>query len=289
MLPKFTDYNIKTAEVEHVSVASTGYGNVYPEVNRAIKYKRSGNYELYALDEHELFFYGYTETDEDTQEQSVEDFYTALSPIPLQIGEAYTGYVVFEYTEDPEYDSTVYQQDYDVVGYGTLNLPDGESTQAIKLYFTEYETDYKDGEIVAEGYYEEVVWYSEDGYYVRAGVTADDIWEQEGKTEFDYIEFQSIKDVSKITGLEDFVQHSLNLFPNPIAKGETLNLQATADFTPNSIELYNIQGKKVSEIQPNENNPSQFSLPNTVSSGMYFYLAYDKKKNGLAKGKIIVE
>ncbi len=219
----------------------------------------------------------------------MEDYYLTISPIPLQIGEAYTGFVIFEYSDDPEYDSTVYEQRYDVVGYGTLNLPDGESTQAIKLYFTEFETDYKDGAIVEDDYYEEVVWYSEDGYYVRAGVTADDIWEQEGKTEFDYIEFQSIKDVSKITGLEDFVQHSLNLFPNPIAQGETLNLQPTADFTPTSIELYNIQGKKVSEIQPNENNPTQFSLPNTVSSGMYFYLAYDKKKNGLAKGKVVVE
>ncbi len=283
-LPNLEGYEGYSLDLEHITVESSGFEGYYSEVNQAIKIGTDGTVQMNTLDQDEFFMYGYSEPTGPNGEQEMIDYYGAMSTVPLKIGESYTGTVVFEYTEDPDYDSTVYLQHYDVVGYGILKLPNGDTDEAIKLIFTEEETDYKEGAAVAYSSYDEFVWYTKTGHYVRAGV--DDAWNQEGKTELHYINYQWIE---KVTGLEDFTSYSLNLFPNPIAKGETLNLQATADFTPNSIELYNIQGKKVSEIQPNENNPSQFALPNTVSSGLYFYLAHDKKKNGLAKGKIMVE
>ncbi len=295
ILPDFSGYNTDSMRFEHVTVASTGFEGYYPEVTHAVKYLDAGRfieangYELYALDDVELFSYGYTAVDAETSETYMEDLYLAMSPVPLKIGEAYTGYVLFEYSEDPNYDSTLFQQDYDVVGYGTLNLPNGKSVEAIKLIFTEYETDYKDGEIIDEYYYEEIVWYSKEGYYVRVGI--DDAWTQEGDAEVYYIDYQEITKTNAVTSLEDFTQHKLNLFPNPVAKGQSLNFQTDANFRPDLVELFDVQGKKVGSmpLSGNSNNQFEVGIPQSLTSGVYFYLAYDQKENGLARGKIIIE
>ncbi len=151
-----------TIGYEHIELLEARSPDFYPEATHVVYNTGAEEYEFFELTEDDLFILGH-----DNGEDEPNDIYTTLSPIPLELGEGFTGVVTLIYSEEPVYDSTEYIQDYDVVGYGTLNTPEEDSFQALKLIFSEQVLDYtKDGEVIEDSYYEEIVWYTKEGYYV---------------------------------------------------------------------------------------------------------------------------
>jgi hypothetical protein len=144
---------------------------------------------MYELNQDELFFYGYGSFNENN-EPVTEDYYLTTSPLPLEYGLEFEGTVTFIYEDDPELDSLQFIQTYHAIGQGTLNTYDEGPVDAVKLYFVEEITEFKDGAITYYDYYEEIVWYSEEGHYIRAGLSEDA--PIEGSTSFQYMEYQKI-------------------------------------------------------------------------------------------------
>ncbi len=172
----------------HIAV-SDGYAyKEFPEATHALTWQGVPGVEFYQItDGLDLFFLGYTENILQP-EPKVTDYYSTLSPVPLDLGDGFTGIITFIYEGNSELDSIEYHQFYDVIGYGTLQTTNQGSDNALKLIFTEKEYNYKNGVITDSTIVNEIVWYSKKGLYVRAGI--DNPWESEGNVNLNYIEYQ---------------------------------------------------------------------------------------------------
>ena len=188
-MPDFNNFPVTSIQVDQVSVASSGFQDAYPNLTHAFYVPNLDRYEMYELNQDELFFYGYGSFNENN-EPVTEDYYLTTSPLPLEYGLEFEGTVTFIYEDDPELDSLQFIQTYYAIGQGTLNTYDEGPVDAVKLYFVEEITEFKDGEIIYYDYYEEIVWYSEEGHYIRAGLSEDA--PIEGITSFQYMEYQKI-------------------------------------------------------------------------------------------------
>ncbi len=186
-LPDLSTYNAATRTLNHIPVAEAIGASDFPETTHALKWADSNQYEFYQLSDVDLFFLGYIEDATATKPQTF-DYYSTLSPVPLDLGDGFTGIITFIYEGESEPDSIEYHQFYDVVGYGTLNTANRGSDDALKLIFTEQEFVYKNGAVVEQSEYSEIVWYSKKGLYVRAGIN--DPWNSEGVVDLQYVEYQ---------------------------------------------------------------------------------------------------
>lgn len=273
-------------DYEHIEVSEARVPNFYPEATHVVHDKTRGQYEYFELSNQDLFLLGF-----DEGEGEPDDYYTTISPIPLGLGEGFTGVVTLVYDDDPTYDSTKYIQAYDVVGYGTLNTPEGDSFEALKLIFSEQGLDYtKDGEEVEDFYYEEIVWYTKEGYHVRMGI--ENAWETEGEAALDYIIMQRVKRTDGVTSTKDEVASSLTkLYPNPVRAGQKLLLELHENLEGNTIEVFNLQGKSVALIQAERVSSQQLEIiiPEGLSAGMYLYKAILEGNERFVSGRVIVE
>lgn len=83
-----------------------------------------------------------------------------------------------------------------------------------------------------------------------------------------------------ITSIKDLSVRDtpLRIFPNPVIQGQSLNIICSTDIgKPQNIEVYNIKGSKVKEIDiANQNQPYNFKIPN---KGVYIIsVIYDNNK-----------
>lgn len=91
-----------------------------------------------------------------------------------------------------------------------------------------------------------------------------------------------------------FVYNSLNekrieriesvVYPNPIAKGETLQVNATNAI---AIDIYNIEGKLIQTTEINNGKAKLESDLNT--NGLYYYHIKDKNNQIISTGKLVIE
>ncbi len=188
-MPNFNNYSFEEVAIEHVTLESSGFQDSFPNLTHAFYAPTLNQYEFYELNQDELFLYGLGKFDENDQ-PFAEDYYLTQSFLPLEEGWEFEGTVTFIYEGDPELDSLQLIQSYYSIGQGTLNTYDEGPVDAVKLYFVEEFLEFKDGEEISYDYYDEMVWYSKQGHYIRAGFSEGA--PIEGVTSFDYMVYQKI-------------------------------------------------------------------------------------------------
>lgn len=92
--------------------------------------------------------------------------------------------------------------------------------------------------------------------------------------------------MEEITSLKDIPQNRFQIYPNPVNKGEYINIQVFAEEL-NIIQLYNSIGNIIfSEIGRVDNN-LRIQVPESLSSGIYFLRLSDGKQSIMKQ--IIIE
>ncbi|WP_139956748.1 T9SS type A sorting domain-containing protein [Flavicella sediminum] len=296
-LPNLTNLNAVSINFNHVAPEESGVLEDFPDDATHAVYSESEDlYEIYSLNEFDLFLYGYGEIDEedydddgDTTERISVDYYGTKSPVPLKLGEGYEGIVTFinEEPEGEELDSIQYRDIYYVVGQGTLKTFDDGDAEAIKLIYTEETREYKDGEVVLFETRDEIIIYSKEGHYVRAGIN--NPWNSEGLVTLNDINYQKVQGKTASIGTVDL--NEVKIFPNPIVSGEILTIQSNIALSSYVVELYTIQGQKIQTFSLLDGNSSQqykIKVPETLAGGIYFYQVHNEKGSRVKTGKIQV-
>ncbi|GAB5550559.1 MAG: hypothetical protein Sapg2KO_01500 [Saprospiraceae bacterium] len=284
-MPNFSNYEFLEANVEHVPLAESGFQDSFPDLTHAFYISEVNSYELYGLTEDDLFLYGFGLFDEDNQAYA-EDYYSALSPLPLEWGLGYTGIITFILEDDIEYDSIEYIQYYDVVASGTLNTYDDGPVDALKLIFTEEGRAYKDGKVIVQDSFDELLWYSKKGHFLRAGIDQEN--PLTGPTSFAYLEYQKIS-LNTATSTKNHQLQRLNYFPNPISAGQTLTIDLEQTQNLGFADLVNAQGQLLKRLDLSEINQQgqlQIDIPAELPSGMYFYRLHSDQGSLLGTGKL---
>lgn len=286
-MPDFSNYEIVEANVEHVRLEESGFQDSFPNLTHAFYIPSANVYELYELTPDDLFLSGFGEFDENNQAYA-EDYGSTLSPIPLEWGLGFTGIVTFILEEDIDYDSIQYIQYYDVVETGILNTYDEGPVEALKLIFTEEGRAYKNGIVIEENSFDELIWYSTKGHLLRAGI--DQANPLTGETILDYVEYQKI---STPTSTKNHQLQQFNYFPNPIAAGQTLTIDMEGSQNLGFADIVNAQGqvlKRLDLSEANQQTQLQIDIPAELPIGMYFYRLHSDQGSLLGTGKLqIVE
>ncbi|WP_299671825.1 T9SS type A sorting domain-containing protein [uncultured Polaribacter sp.] len=296
-LPNLVDMNARIVDLTHVTPESSGVLEGFPEdATHAVYAEATDIYEIFSLNEFDLFLYGYGEIDEDdedddgdVEERIAIDYYGTQSPVPLKIGESYEGVVTFinDAPEGAELDSIQYTDFYDVIGQGTLKTFDDGDAEALKLIYTEETREFKDGAEVSFATRDEIVFYSKRGHYIRAGIT--DARNSEGEVTLNNINYQKIS--GKTASVNNSKIAHVKMFPNPIASGQTLTIESEFSLNEYIIDVYTINGQKVNALHFSESNNHQYQtrVPENLASGLYFYKVHNKKGAVLTNGKIQIQ
>jgi hypothetical protein len=284
IMPDLSSFATNAQMIDHVDWSATGLEVGYPEQTHAFYIPTVDTYEFYELTQDDLFLYGMGNVDED--EVYFEDWYLTMAPLPLEWGLDYEGTVVFIYEEDPDYDSTIFIQHYEVVAHGTLETYDEGSVNAVKLHFTEEIKDYKDGEVIENDINHEVVWYSEEGHYLRGLLEEGGSFTDE--TSFDILRYQKISQSVSTEQLHG-ADMTLDLFPNPVSAGDVLTISIKQELHLGLIQLYDMQGRLVQQMDVSGLGAVRnfrVQLPSDLMSGMYTYQVQSPKGESLAQGKL---
>ncbi|WP_299671823.1 T9SS type A sorting domain-containing protein [uncultured Polaribacter sp.] len=296
VLPNLKDLNATTLDIMHVTPESSGVLEDFPDdATHAVYSKVLDIYEIFSLNEFDLFLYGYGEIDEDDEDDDGDfeeriaiDYYGTQSPIPLKLEEEYEGVVTFinDAPEGEELDSLQYTDYYRVIGQGTLKTFDDGDVDAIKLIYREEEREFKGGDTLALNIREEVIFYSKKGHYVRAAI--DDALE-EGEVTLNNMMYQKIS--GKTASVHKSKIANVKMFPNPIASGQTLTIASEFSLNEYIIDVYTINGQKVNTLHFSESNNHQYQtrVPENLASGLYFYKVHDKKGAIFTNGKIQIK
>ena len=258
IMPDLSSFSTNTQTIDHLDWSATGLEVGYPEQTHAFYIPTSDTYEFYELTHDDLFLYGLGQVD-GADEVHFEDWYLTMAPVPIEWGIDYEGTVIFIYEEDPDYDSTVLIQHYEVVAHGTLETYDEGSVNAVKLHFTEEIKDYKDGEEIEIDVYHEVVWYSEEGHYLRGQLKEGAAFT--GETSFDIMRYQKIRQSVSTEEIKK-VEMALDAFPNPLSAGDVLTISHDLDVHLGLIQVFDMKGRVV----------YQMDLSNMNSTSMTFRL-----------------
>lgn len=269
----------------HIGLETTAFSDSFPDPTHVLHAIESDRNEFYQLTQDDLFYYGYEESELVSGGPFAVDVYTALTPVPLNWGLEYTGIVAFiAPEEETEYDSIHYVQLYDVIAQGTLVTFDDGEVPAVKLIFTEEAYSYKDGVETFEGLFDELIWYSKEGHYIRAGI--DDAYADTGLVDLTYMTYQKITD--EVTGITNTIKNkSMDFFPNPVEAGDILHFNADYSLLSNSITFFNMQGVEVTQLAFASAN--EVLVPNTLENGVYFYQINSNNGSETFSGKIQVE
>lgn len=286
-MPNFADYDYLETAVEHVPLPESGFQDSFPNLTHAFYIEAVNAYELYELSPDDLFLYGFGDFDDNNQ-PFAEDYYSAISAVPLEWGLGYTGVITFVFEDDPDYDSIQYVQYYDVVATGTLNTYDDGPVEALKLTFTEEGKAYQDGIVVDQGSFDELLWYSKEGHLLRAGLKSDTA--QTGLINLDYMEYQKIA-LKTTTATRNRSLQQFNYFPNPVAAGQMLTIEWQETQELGFADLIDAQGRILNRLDLSGiSHPSsvQIDIPENLASGMYFYRLHDRQGALLGSGKLQV-
>ena len=284
-MPNFADYELIELDVQHVTLPESGFQDSFPNLTHAFYIPAVNVYEMYELTPDDLFLYGFGQFDDNNQAYT-EDFGSTMSPIPLEWGLGFTGVVTFIFEEDLTYDSIQYIQYYDVVETGMLNTYDDGPVEALKLIFTEEGRAYKDGMVIEEDSFDELLWYSTKGHFMRAGIDrANPIT---GQTKLEYVEYQKI---SIPTSTKHQRLPQLNYFPNPISAGQTLTIDVEQSQRLGFADLVNAQGQLLKRLDLSGTNHQpqlQIDIPGELPAGVYFYRLHSDQGALLGIGKLQV-
>lgn len=241
-------------------------------------------YELYNIDDFDFNFIGYSEIEDGNLIEY--EYEQAKAPIPIEMGLEYQSTVSFE-SNEIEIDSIQYKDIYNVIGQGILKtLSDGD-VDGMKMIYKEETREFKDG---IEMFYEErseIVFYSKEGHYLTASI--ENPWNNEGVVTLNNLMFQKLD--SKTASVQDIKFSDVKTFPNPIAAGQTLNIKSEVSLSSYAIAVYNVNGQKISNLNFSErkNNEYQVKIPQTISSGFYFYKIHNNTGIVVKNGKIQVK
>lgn len=310
VLPDLNSLNADEVDVFHVTPESSGivddfYNEDYVvNATHAIHVESTDIYQIFGLDEQNLFLYGFGEIDEfdddedgDYEERIAIDWFGTQSPIPLKLGVNYESKVTFgtedyiPFSDDDEYsgiDSVQYKDIYRVIGQGILRTFDDGDAEAIKLIYTEEERVFEGTDTISFEKRQEIVFYSKKGHFVRANI--DDAENSEGNVTFDGIVYQKIKD-KKTASVNDENLLNIKSYPNPVKAGQIFTLGSKSSLINNTIDIYNVSGQRISSslFTNTGNNKYQTKIPDNISSGIYFYKVKNQKGVAVKQGKIKIE
>lgn len=270
VMPDLLSFETTSEFITHTDWESTGLTKGYTEQTHAFYIPGGDYYEFHELNQDELFFLGYGKV-ENANKVTFEDFYLTMAPLLLEWGLDYEGTVVEIFDEDPDYDSIVYVQHYEVVAEGTLQTYDDGAVDAVKLNFTETVTGYKDGQEVDVEEYSEIVWYSEEGHYLRGLLQENASYT--GVTSFDQMSYQKISTTVSTTD-ENYTHQKFTLTSNPVSAGEVLTISNDLDIQFGLIRLYDMQGRLVQQLDMSGMGAVhhfQIQIPSELMAGMYTY------------------
>ena len=310
VLPNLKDLNAAEVDVFHVTPESSGivdelYNQDYVvNATHAIHVESTDIYQIFGLDEENLFLYGLGEIDEfdDDEDGDYEDriainWFGTQSPIPLKLGVSYESKVTFKtedyipFSDDDEYsaiDSVQYKDIYRVIGQGVLRTFDDGDAEAIKLIYTEEERVFEGTDTISFEKRQEIVFYSKKGHFVRANI--DDAENSEGNVILDGIVYQKIEE-KKTASVADENLLGITMYPNPVKAGKNITLRSELSLKNNIVEIYNVNGQKIgSSLFTNINsNQYQAKIPENLSSGIYFYKVKNQQGSSVKQGKIKIE
>ena len=291
-MPDFNDFELFSGDptIQHVTPESTGFAHAFPEATHCFffPYQNQNVYQFAEMTSDDLFILGTVEVDEDDYGY-IFDTYLTATPVPLELGLEFEGTVIVEYTDDPEIDSMISIQDYIVSGYGTLNTYDEGPVDAIKLNYSELSLEFKNGEVIDSVTVRNIVWYSSKGHYVRGRLDED--VPATGQTTFNEMVYQrldtgvSTREVEDYTGL-------LNYFPNPISAGEVLNITIEEDMEFGLIQLFDMHGRVVQQVDLSGMGPLrsfQVQLSESLVAGIYTYTVQNMQGKLIGQGKLQIQ
>lgn len=136
-----------------------------------------------------------------TDTDDIYSFFMPQSPIPLSlnaldldvelIGEFCAFFPDGCETGNADEETFNLNQTFEIVASGTMNTYDGESSPGIKVQSTLVYTFFdSNGEEISTRTLRYVLWYTEAGHFVRAGLADGAPWT--GSTNFDFFEYQKI-------------------------------------------------------------------------------------------------
>jgi hypothetical protein len=286
-MPDFNSYATLDQTIEHVAPAATGFLSEFPGSTHSFYIPSTNAYEMFELTDDDLFQFGTIRFD-DNDDPYAQDIYLTASPVPLEWGWIYEGIVTFIYTDDPDIDSMQFIQIYDAVAFGTLNTYDDGPVDAVKLNFTHEQRAFKDGQVVEFVTYDEIVWYSKEGHYLRGSLLPG--MPSTGSTIFAHMEYQKINEAS---ASKQVVSSSVeNSFPNPLSAGETLTLQLGVPIQNGLLKVFDVNGKMVASMSvqtTGEHNAFQVQVPENLSPGIYAYQLFGSQSEALGGGKVLVK
>ncbi|MCB0523352.1 MAG: T9SS type A sorting domain-containing protein [Lewinellaceae bacterium] len=287
-MPNFNNFTHHEAVQQHVDPMASGFLDEYPTATHCVYAPELNHYEMYEMTDEDIFALGLITIDSIDQAELYDLFITA-SPLPLEWGLLFEGIVTVIYTQDPDVDSTVYTQLYDAVATGILNTYDDGPQDAVKLEFNSMVQEFKDGQVTYQKEYDQIVWYCKSGHYLR-GTIAEGA-PLEGPTTFNRLRYQKITGNSSATHSAQSVLPGRQ-FPNPVAAGETLTVQLPASLVSGRIEVVNMQGMMVADIDisnPTTDHMFEIQVPAQLPAGMYAYSLFNQKNERVTSGKVQVQ
>lgn len=284
-MPDFNLYLPVERNIQHITPESSGYVDEYPETTHSIYQPTDGIYRMFELTDDDLFSLGLIIEDENG-DADIWDQYQTLTPVPLEWGIDFEGIVIVEYTEDPEVDSTIVITRTEVVSYGTLNTYDEGPVQALKLHVNLSLMDYKDGQIIDESDKDHIVWYSEEGHYLLG--VLDPGSPMTGEVVLTHMQYQRISESVSVNSVNTG-SASLSFFPNPVSPGEVLTITNERDIHYGLIQLFDIQGRLIRQIDLSGMGAVrnfQVQLPSDLITGMYTFRVSTPSGEPIGQGKL---
>lgn len=288
-MPDFTQYPIiDTWKMEHITPESTGFADAFPEATHCFFDEAANAYQMMEITDDDLFHLASIRM-EDEGDPFVLDLLLTASPLPLELGLEFEGTVIIEYTDDIDYDSTIFKQKVIVNGFGTLNTYDEGPVDALKMYYTQTNVDYKDGLVADSSFVQEIVWYSVKGHYLRGSLVKDQ--PISGETIFAHMEYQRLDNIVS-TKDRNALSKRLNYFPNPVSAGDVLTITNNENLPFGMVRLYDMQGRVVKQLDLSGMGglPSfQVQLPHDLVAGLYTFQVYTPQGMPLGHGKLEVQ
>lgn len=191
-MPDFNNFNLDVLNLSQLSVTDAGLDDIFPLATHAVYYPNDDTYEVFELLDDELVLSGYTFHDgPDTY--AVDDF-ISMCPLPVDAGDIFEAAVLYIYEDGFGLDSTLFEQSFDIVSYGTLNTYDDGPIPALKIYYEELETDYVADVIVDQYVSYEIWWYTTTGHILKGYLDPEEIGDfyPEDDVTFYSMEYQKI-------------------------------------------------------------------------------------------------
>lgn len=92
------------------------------------------------------------------------------------------------------------------------------------------------------------------------------------------------------TSVDDFAEVAIELYPNPAAAGQMLNVRADYSEPVGAVQLYSLSGQKVYEAVLNQNlrSGATMVMPRSLKAGMYFVQVRNTAGEIIGQRKVVI-